>query len=85
MRGGQSSSGDVEITTEHGQDVQMFINVQHGQIIIMTVVVEGATSQHLAFHISTAPAVSRELKTAGLGQVACPVNMSGFHNRRQKG
>ena len=32
----------VEIITEHGQDVQMFINDQHGQIIIITVVVEGA-------------------------------------------
>ena len=46
----------VEIITEHGQDVQMFINDQHGQIIIITVVVEGAASQHLrskcqlAFH-----------------------------------
>jgi hypothetical protein len=37
----------VEIITEHGQDVQMFINDQHGQIIIITVVVEGATGQHL--------------------------------------
>ena len=26
----------VEIITEHGQDVQMFINEQHGQIIIIT-------------------------------------------------
>ena len=42
----------VEIITKHGQDVQMFINDQHGQII-------------------------------GLGQVACPVNRSGFHSRRQ--
>ena len=32
----------VEIITEHGQDVQMFIDDQQGQIIIMTVVVEGA-------------------------------------------
>ena len=47
MRGGR-----VEIITEHGQDVQMFINDQHGQII-------------------------------GLGQVARPVNRSGFHSRRQ--
>ena len=40
----------VEIITEHGQDVQMFINDQHGQIVIIviiTVVVEGATGQHL--------------------------------------
>ena len=46
----------VEIITEHDQDVQMFINDQHGQIIIIIVVVEGAASQHLrskcqmAFH-----------------------------------
>ena len=46
----------VEIITEHGQDVQMFINNQDGQIMIFTVVVEGAASQHLrskcqlAFH-----------------------------------
>ena len=46
----------VEIITEHGQDVQMFIEDQQGQIIIITVVVEGATGQHLrgecqlAFH-----------------------------------
>ena len=26
----------VEIITEHGQDVKMFINDQHGQIIIIT-------------------------------------------------
>ena len=36
-----------EIITEHGQDVKMFINDQHGRIIIITVVVEGATSQLL--------------------------------------
>jgi hypothetical protein len=45
----------VEIIAEHGQDVQMFINDQQGQIIIISVVVEGAASQHLskcqlAFH-----------------------------------
>ena len=46
----------VEIITEHGQDVQIFINDQHGKIIIITVVIEGAASQHLrskcqlAFH-----------------------------------
>ena len=45
----------VEIITEHGQDVQTFIDDQQGQIII-TMVVEGATGQHLrskcqlAFH-----------------------------------
>ena len=46
----------VEIITEHGQDVQMFIDDQQGQIIIITVVVKGVTGQHLrskcqlAFH-----------------------------------
>jgi hypothetical protein len=30
----------VEILTEHGQDVQMFIDDQQGQIIIITVIVE---------------------------------------------
>ena len=47
----------VEIITEHGQDVQTFIDDQQGQIIIIiTVVVDGATGQHLrskcqlAFH-----------------------------------
>ena len=46
----------VEIITVHGQDVQMFIDDQQGQIIIITVVLEGATGQHLrskyqlAFH-----------------------------------
>ena len=46
----------VEIITEHGQDVQMFIKDQPGQIIIITVVVESAIGQHLrskcqlAFH-----------------------------------
>jgi hypothetical protein len=45
-----------EIITEHGQDVQMFIADQQGQIIIITVVDERATGQHLrskcqlAFH-----------------------------------
>ena len=39
----------VEIITEHVQDVQMFIDDQQGQmIIIITVVVEGATGQHLS-------------------------------------
>ena len=37
----------VEIITEHGQDVQTFKDDQQGQIIIITVVVEGATGQHL--------------------------------------
>jgi hypothetical protein len=48
--------GRVDIITEHGQDVQMFIDDQHGPIMIITVVVEGAKGQHprskcqLAFH-----------------------------------
>ena len=33
--------------TVHGQDVQAFIDDQQVQIIIITVVVEGATGQHL--------------------------------------
>ena len=46
----------VEIITEHGQVVQTFIDGQQGQIIIITVIVEGAAGQHLrskcqlAFH-----------------------------------
>ena len=46
----------VEIITVHGQDVQTFIDDQQGQVIIITVVVEGETGQHLrskcqlAFH-----------------------------------
>ena len=40
-------------------------------------------SQPIIESIFTAPAVSRELKTAGLGQVARPVNRSGYHRRRQ--
>jgi hypothetical protein len=37
----------VEIITEHGQDVQMFINDQHDQIIIITgrTVETGAAAQ----------------------------------------
>ena len=38
----------MEIITVHGQDVQTFIDDQQGQIIITTVVVEGATGQHLS-------------------------------------
>ena len=32
----------VEIITEHGQDAQMFINDQHGQIIVITVTGQGS-------------------------------------------
>ena len=78
MWGGQSSVCLVEIITEHGQDVQTFIDDQQGQIIIITVVVDGAEVQHLrskcqlAFH-SRAFRVrdsrsGRESKTAGPGQ-----------------
>ena len=69
----------VEIITEHDQAVQTFRDDQQGQITIITVVVEGATGQHLrrkcqlAFHsdhseLETADAVERESKTAGPGQ-----------------
>jgi hypothetical protein len=50
------STPPVEIITMHGQEVQSFIDDQQGQIIIITVVVEGATGQNLrskfqlAFH-----------------------------------
>jgi hypothetical protein len=37
----------VEIITVHGQYIQVFIDDQQGQIIIITVVVEGAAGQHL--------------------------------------
>ena len=49
---------------EHGQDVQMFINDQHGQIIVITVVVEGAASPHLAFHSRSVIRVSLPLLLA---------------------
>jgi hypothetical protein len=65
----------VKIITEHGQDVQMFINDQHGPIIIR--------QNSWNWSNSTAPAVSRALKTAGLGKVAHPVNRSGFRYHRQ--
>ena len=76
----------VEIITEHDQDVQLFINDQHGQIIIITVVVEGATSQHvrskcqLAFiadhsELETACAVERESRKQQVRvKVARPVD-----------
>ena len=70
----------VEIITEHGQDVQKFIDDKQGQIIIITVVVEGATGQHLrskcqlAFHCrsfrvrDSRCSRERESKTTGPGQ-----------------
>jgi hypothetical protein len=39
----------VEIITEHGQDVQMVLDDQQGQIIIITVVVEGATGVNVSW------------------------------------
>ena len=71
----------VEIITVHGQDVQMFIDDQQCQIIIIiTVVVEGATGQplrskcQLDFHSrafsfrDSRCGRERESKTEGLGQ-----------------
>ena len=81
----------VEIITVHGQDVQTFIDDQHGQIVIITVVVEGATGQQLrskcqlAFH-SRAFKVrdsrcgrEREWKTAG----SISSEQVKFHSSRQ--
>ena len=84
----------VEIITVHGQDVQTFIDYQQGQIIIITVVVEGATGQQLrskcqlAFHsrsfrVRDSRCRERESKTSGPGKVSRPVNRSDFHSRRQ--
>jgi hypothetical protein len=59
----------VEIITELGQDVQMFIDDQQDQIIIITLIVKGATGQHprskcqLAFH-------SRSFRVT-LNQIKC--------------
>ena len=39
----------VEIITEHGQHVKMFIDDQQGQIKIITVVVEGATGVNVSW------------------------------------
>jgi hypothetical protein len=66
----------VEIVTVHGQNVQMFIDDQQGQIIIIiTVVIEGATGQELrgkcqlafigrAFRVKDSRC-GREMKTEG--------------------
>ena len=84
--------------TVHGQDVQTLIDNQQGQIIIMiiTVVVEGATGQHLrskcqlAFHSwafrvrhSRCGRERERRKKQVRDKVARPVNRSGFHSRRQ--
>ena len=68
----------VEIITVHGHDVQTFIDNQQG--LIITVVVEGATAQHLrskcqlSFHsqafrvIDCRSGREKESKTADPGQ-----------------
>ena len=84
----------MEIITVHGQDVQPFIDDQQGQIIIIIVVVKGATftlrvnvswlfiADHSEFE--TAGAVERESRKQQVrDKVARPVNRSGFHNHRQ--
>ena len=86
----------VEIITVHGQDVQTFIDDQQGQIIIITVVVEGATCQHLrskcqlAFHSrsfrvrdSRCGRERESRKQQVQDKVAHPVNRSEFHSLRQ--
>ena len=85
----------MEIITGHGQNVQAFIDDQQGQIIIITVVVEGATGQRhrskcqLAFHSRTFrvrdSSCGREIveKQQVRDKVARPENRSGFHSHRQ--
>jgi hypothetical protein len=84
----------VEIKTVHGQYVQTFIDAQQGQIIIIiTVVVEGATGQQhrsqgqLAFRCQAfrvSRCVERESrKQQDRDKIAYPVNKSGFHSHRQ--
>jgi hypothetical protein len=83
----------VKIITVHGQDVQTFIDDQQGQIIIITVVVEGETGQHLrrkcnlAFHSRSFRVrdsrCSRERESLVWDKVAHPVKRSGFHSHRQ--
>ena len=63
----------VEIITEHGQDVQMFINDQHGQIIIIIVVVEGAASQHLRSKCQLANSSSTARWTGDSKESSCQV------------
>ena len=52
------------VITEHGQDVQMFIDDQQGQIIIITVVVEGATGQQLRSNQTNNPMIISQYKLA---------------------
>jgi hypothetical protein len=85
----------MEITIVHGQDVQTFIDDQQGQIMIITVVVERTTGQHvrskcqLAFiadhsELETAGAVERESRKQQVwDKVERLVNRSGFHSLRQ--
>ena len=85
----------MEIITENSQDVQMFINDQHGQLIIITVVVEGAASQHLkskcqlAFHSQvfrvrdSRCGQERESKTAGPGQGSTSSEQVRVHSHKQ--
>ena len=84
----------VEIITEHGQDVQTFIDDQQGKIKI-TVVVEGTTGQHLRSKCQLAfYSRSFRVRDSRCGRervqnnrsrmkVARPVNRSGRHSRRQ--
>ena len=79
-----------EIISVHGQDVQTFIDDQQGPIIIMTVVVEDATGQHLrskcqlAFHSRSFRVRDSKCGREGVqNKVARAVNRSGFHSRRQ--
>jgi hypothetical protein len=77
----------VEIITVHGQDVQTFIDDQQGQIIIIPVVVEGATDHlwskcQLAFHsrsfrVRDSRCVRESQKQQARDKVARPVNRSG--------
>ena len=77
----------VEILRVHGQDVQTFMYDQQGQIIIITVVIDGATGQHLrgkcqlAFHSRSFRV--RDSSCSTRHKVARPVNRSGFHSCRQ--
>ena len=57
----------VEIITVHGQYVQTFIGAQQGQIIIITVVVKGATGVNVSW-LFIANHSERESKTTGPGQ-----------------
>ena len=81
-----------KIITVHDQDVQTFIDDQQGQIIIITVVVEGATGPplrskcQLAFHsrsfrVRDSRCGRESPKQQVRDKVARPVNR--FHSHRQ--